>query len=410
MTNPVDGPLNGVRILDLTHVWAGPLAVRMLADLGAEVVRVEAPTSRGPRVFPSAPIGGWLSGSVSDEPWNDSALFVKLARNRRSLALDLKTDQGRAVFLRLVTQADVLVENFSARAMPSLGLDSATLQRANPQLIYLCMPGYGASGPLKDRVAFGPTVEVMCGFTNMMGYGPDEPRNTAMALMDPVAAANSTAAVLTALRQRQQQGNGMRVEMSLHEGGVSYNGPWLIDHQLGQAPTCMGNRHPQMAPHGVYRCVGEDEWLALACADDRQWQDLCRLLPGLDASLDLRARQQQQDDIDLQISAWTSQRSKHAAAELLQQHGVPAGAVNNVPDMVDDPQVQAREFFVRYERYDRPMPGNPIHMPGLDSSQWSPCPRLGEHNAEVLGDWLGLSDAEIAGLQADGVIVDKPPA
>jgi len=386
------------------------LAVRMLADLGAEVVRVEAPTSRGPRVFPSAPIGGWLSGAQSDEPWNDNALFVKLARNRRSLAMDLKTARGHQLFLALVAQADVVIENFSARAMPALALGYAELRQANPRIIFVSMPGYGASGPLRDRVAFGPTVEVMSGFTSMMGYSPDEPRNTAMALMDPVAATNATAAVLTALRQRQEQGGSVRVEMSLHEGGVSYNGPWLIDQQLGQPPLCIGNRHPQMAPHGVYPCAGEDQWLALACADEQQWQNLCQLIDDLDAALNLQQRQQQYQQIDQLVMKWTSQQHKHAAVELLQQQGVSAGAVNNVPDMVADPQVQARGFFVEYERYQRPMPGNPIKMAGLNSDQWRACPRLGADNAQVLADWLQLDEEEISSLHQQGVIVDQPPA
>ncbi len=410
----VDGPLQGVRILDLTHVWAGPLAMRFLADLGAEVVRVEAPAGRGPRTFPAMPIGGWLGGEAGDEPWNNNALFVKLSRNRRSLAVDLKSDAGRELFLQLVAEADVVAENFSARTMPALGLDYARLQQANPRIIYLTMPGFGSSGPLRDRVAFGPTVEVMSGFTHMMGYGPDEPRNTAMALMDPVAAANATAAVLTALRQRQASGRGARVEMSLHEGGVCYNGPWLVDVQMGAHPRAMGNRHPAMAPHGVYPCAGEDQWLALACADKGEWRALLSLIPaltaaGLSADMDLSARRRQHNLIDQHISAWSRRLDKSEAAGVLQHAGVSAGPVNQVPDMVADGQVKARGYFVTYERHDVPMPGNPIKMQGLDSSQWTPCPRLGEDNAAVLRDWLGYDESRVRGLQRQGVLVDKPP-
>ena len=155
----VDGPLNGVRILDLTHVWAGPLAVRFLADLGADVVKVESPLGRGPRVPPASPLGGWIGGEPGAEPWNANALFVKLARNRQSLCIDLKSDSGRDTFLELVAEVDVVLENFSARAMPAFGLGWDVLKVANPNLVYVTMPGYGASGPYKDRVAFGPSVE-----------------------------------------------------------------------------------------------------------------------------------------------------------------------------------------------------------------------------------------------------------
>lgn len=403
------GPLSGIRILDLTHVWAGPLAVRYLADLGAEVVRIEAPFSRGPRDFPTLPLGGWIGGEPGDEPWNRNAIFVKLMRNRRSVCIDLKTDAGRETFLDLVVEADVLMENFSSRAMPDLGLDYEVLKARNDQLIYVTMPGFGHKGALKERVAFGPTVEAMSGLTTVLGYGPDEPRNTAMALMDPITAMNSVAGVLTALRKRAQTGHGMRMEMSLHEGGVAYSGPWLIDRQLGNAPECIGNAHPEMCPHGVYRCAGEDSWLALACVDDSDWAVLADVL-GLDPDWQLDERFRQSDVIDECIERYTVTMTKEDAAASLQASGIAAGPVNTVPDMVDDPQVQARGFFVPYERYATPMPGSPLKMAGVDPETWTPCPGLGEHNHEVLKDWLGLSEEAISTLEAAEVLHDKPPA
>ena len=199
-----DGPLRGVRILDLTHVWAGPLGTRIVADLGATVVKVENPMGRGPREFRGGlPIGGWLGGEPPKEPWNVNAVFVKLQRNKQSVAIDLKSEAGRDTFLDLVGAADVVMENFSARAMPSLGLGYEQLAAVNPRIIYLTMPGFGKTGPYRDRVAFGPSVEPMSGLTTVMGYGPDEPRNTAMALMDPITAVSATTAVVDALRRRE---------------------------------------------------------------------------------------------------------------------------------------------------------------------------------------------------------------
>ncbi|MEM7079667.1 MAG: CoA transferase [Pseudomonadota bacterium] len=406
----VSGPLNGLKILDLTHIWAGPLAVRMLSDLGAEVVKVEAPYGRGPRELPSSPLGGWIGGAPGEDPWNNNAIFVKLARNRRSVSVDLKQAAGRDLFLGLVAQADVVMENFSVRAMPSLGLDFATLQAANPRIIYVTMPGFGISGPLKDRVAFGPTVEAMSGFTTVMGYGQDEPRNTAMALMDPVGATHAVAAVVTALQRREQTGRGSFVEMSLHEGGVAYNGPWLIDHQLGERITSIGNAHPVMSPHGVFSCAGEDAWLALACRDDADWQNLCSVVPGLDATSNLARRRADAPEIEKVINGWTVELDKFTATEFLQRAGVPAGPVSTTPDMAEDPQVQARGFFVPYERFATPMPGNPIKIDGLDPAEWTPCPGLGADNAEVLADWLGWSAEQTEAALAAGVLADKPPA
>ena len=407
-----DGPLRGIRILDLTHVWAGPLATRVLADLGASVVKVESPSGRGPREYRGGlPIGGWLGGKPPDEPWNVNAVFVKLQRNKQSLAIDLKTDAGRAVFLELVAVADVVMENFSARAMPALGLDYNRLAAANPRIIYVSMPGFGKSGPYRDRVAFGPSVEPMSGLTTVMGYGPDEPRNTAMALMDPITGVNATAAVLDALRRRDRTGQGAHVEMSLHEGGVAFCGPWLIEAQLrgGAGIEPLGNRHPDMAPHGVYRCAGDDAWIALACRGDADWQRLCRVVPGLDAAAHLAARREDHDRIDAAIGAWTAPRTKTVAAEALQQARVPAGPVNITPDMTGDPHVQARSFFVPLERGPTPVPGNPIKMAGIGSADWTPCPRLGADNRSVLREWLEYDDERVDGLEAGGVLADKPP-
>ena len=405
------GPLNGIRILDLTHVWAGPLATRMLADLGATVVKVEAPYSRGPRDWGEAtPLGGYISGEPGDEPWNVNAIFVKLQRNKQSVSIDLKTDAGRATLLELVELADVLIENFSARAMPSLGLGYEQLAEVNPRIIYVAMPGYGASGPYRDRVAFGPTVEAMSGLTNVVGYGPDEPRNTAMALPDPVAAVNATAAVVTALRRRERTGQGAFVEMSLHEAGVALCGPFLIDHQLGARVERIGNRHPVMAPHGVYRAAGEDDWIAIACRHDADWRALCDVIGAeLDPEADLESRHAEHDAIDAGIGSWTQARHKLEAADTLQAAGVPAGPVYTTPDMVADPQVLERAFFVPLEA-GTPMPGNPIKMDGISPVDWTPCPRLGADNRGVLRDWLGYDDERIDQLERDSVLFDKPPA
>jgi len=405
-----DGPLRGVRILDLTHVWAGPLATRVLGDLGAEVVKIEAPMGRGPREFHGGlPLGGWLGGGPPKEPWNVNAIFVKLQRNKRSVALDLKEKAGRALFLELVAVADVVIENFSARAMPSLGLDYEQLAAVNPNLVYVAMPGYGKSGPYCERVAFGPTVEPMSGLTTVMGYAADEPRNTAMALMDPITAVNAAAAVVDALRRRERAGKGAFVELSLHEGGVEFCGPWLIETQLGGQPSPIGNRHPQMAPHGVYRCAGDDAWVAIGCRSEVHWQALCGIVDELPQGADLAARFVAEEAIDAAIAAWTARRTKDEAASALQAVGVPAGPVNITPDMTADGQVQARGFFVPLEPGPTPMPGNPVKMNGIGSEDWTPCPRLGADNGAVLEDWLGCDQSRVAALQRAGVLVDKPP-
>lgn len=404
-------PLANIKILDLTHVWAGPLGARFLSDLGAEVVKVEAPFGRGPREFPYDPLGGWIGGQPSDEPWNLNAIFVKLHRNRKSLCLDLKQQQAKDIFLELVQQADIVIENFSARAMPQMGLGYETLSAANPKIIYVSMPGYGMTGPYRDRVAFGPTVEPLSGLTNMLGYSPDEPRNSAVALMDPICATHAAAAVTAALLQREQTGKGCLVEMSLHEGGVNYSGPWLIDEQLGNRPRCIGNRHPNMAPHNIYPSKGEDKWISIACKNDSQWQKLCKLVgPGLDVQLRLEERQFEREKIDAVISQWTCARSNLEATLELQDSDIAAGPVNTTPDITSDPQVKARGFFVPIEPFNTPMPGNPIQMQGIDRGQWTQCPGLGEHNYDVLESWLHYTTAEISDLEKNNILFNAPPS
>ena len=405
-----DGPLRGIRILDLTHVWAGPLATRVLADLGATVVKIEGPLSRGPRRYRGGlSIGGWIGGATPSEPWNLNAVFVKLQRNKQSVAIDLKHRDGRETFLELAREADVVIENFSARAMPELGLDYDDIAAVNPNIIYVAIPGYGKTGPYRERVAFGPSVEGLSGLTNVMGYSSAEPRNTAMALMDPITSANATAAVVDALRRRERTGKGAYVEMSLHEGGISYSGPWLIEHQLGGRIEPVGNRHPQMAPHGVYPSAVDDAWIALACRDDGDWRALSGVVDGLRSDADLATRFADHEAIDETIARWTSLHSKDEAAAALQAAGVPAGPINVTPDMTSDPHVESRGFFVPIEPGPTPMPGNPIKMAGIGSADWTPCPRLGDDNRDVLGEWLGYDDARIAALEAAGVLVDKPP-
>ncbi|NCF34091.1 MAG: hypothetical protein GWP50_11060 [Proteobacteria bacterium] len=414
-SNPVSGPLNGVRILDLTHVWAGPLATRIFSDLGAEVVKIERALGRGPSVATIEPIAGWIGGEAGAEPWNNNAAFVKLARNAKSVSLDLKQAEGRNLFLQLVAVADVVIENFSARAMPSMDLGYDVLRELNPRLIYVTMPGYGSYGPYKDWVAFGPTVEPMTGLNQMLGYGIEEPRNSAIALMDPIAGTTATTALLTALRQRQQTGQGSLVELSLHECGVSFNGPWLIEQQLGGELQPLGNAHPEMSPHGIYPCrsrgLDDDaDWVAIACQDQSEWTHLVAVLGDeFDPSWNLQQRIERTELINAGIETWTRQLDKDVAAELLQQRGVAAGPVATAPDILAEPHAQARQFFVEYERHDTPIPGNPIHMSGLNSQHWTPCPPLGAHSQALLHQWLEVSAEQTQQLLDAQIIAERPP-
>jgi len=413
VASTVQGPLSGIRILDLTHVWAGPLAVRTLGDLGATVVKVERPFARGIHAQGATPVGGWLGDPNALPHWNRNGAYIKLHRNRFGLALDYKTDSGRAVLLELVAKADVIIENYSANAMVGLGLSYAELKQANSQIIYITMPGYGSTGSYSERVAFGTVIESLSALTYMTGYSADEPFNSAQALPDAMGGMHTVAAITTALSQRKRTGKGARVELSLHESGVNISGPWLAAQQIDQQqPTATGNRHPGMAPHGIYECAGEDQWLALACEDDSQWRCLLGVIgapPALLDSWNFAARQKNADEIDATISRWTSQRSKLEATIILQHAGVPAGPVNSAPEMLADEQLNARGFYAFRDRFDVSFQGDPIHRNQSGVEHWLPSPFLGEHNHEVLSAWLDYSDEQICALEDAGVLVTEPP-
>ena len=382
-------PLQGVRILDLTHVWAGPLGTRILGDLGADVVKVERPMGRG-GLSGTPGAGNYLGGEKGDDPWNRQGTFVKLNRNKRSLAIDLKNPEGRRVFLDLVRVADVVIENFSARSMPALDLGYDVLRAANEKIIYVSMPGYGRTGPYSDRVAYGPSVEAMTGLNAIMGYSPAEPRNSAVALPDPIGGVTAAAAVVTALNRRQATGRGAFVERSMHESGVSLMGEFLIDKQLGANPQPIGNAHPAHVYSDVLRTRGDDEWIAVTCKTEAERAEFERILDGE-----------------------ASKHDKHDLTVRLQAAGIAAGPMNIAPDVLADPQVSARRYFVRQERDDlpsTPMPGSPVVIDGdFERADWRPAPRLGEHNRQVLADWLGYEDTDTARLEREGVLVDRPP-
>ncbi len=412
------GPLNGIRILDMTQVWAGPLATRFLADLGAEVVKVEPPLGRGPAVIPPGMSGLFPDGDPGERPWNRHGLANKLNRNKKSTSIDIKTDAGRKLFLKLVSECDVLVENYSARAMPSLGLDFETLRGVNESLIYVAMPGFGLSGPYRDWVAFGPSLEPMTGIASFMGYSPEEPRVTAMALPDAIGGVAATAAVVNALERRKRTGEGGFIDLSQREACISLLGEMFVEYQsTGVAPEPMGNRHASIAPNGVYRCSGEDEWISITTRQDAHWRALAELASLAWANdprfLTNSDRKLNEDALDAAIEAWTASRDKFELMAELQQAGVPAGAVLSAPELLVDAHLDERGYWVELGSSDAPprqFPGSPILLDGERATDWVAAPGLGEHNEEIFGDLLGLSEDEIRQLYDDGVIVDRPPA
>ena len=407
-------PLRGITIVDLTHVWAGPLGARLLADLGADVIKVEAP-GRRPGATEAGPAGDTAPGL---RPWNRQPLTNKLNRNRRGLAVDLKAPAGRDLFLRLVDRADLVIENFSARVLTSLALTQPVLAGRNPRLIHLAMPGFGLSGPYEAYVAFGPSTEPMTGLGALMGYSDDEPRIPATAVLDAMSGTLAAVAAIDALLTRQRTGMGALVELSQHEGGIVYFGDYLVRRQLdGREPPRLGNAQPDYAPAGVYRCAGPDEWVTLAAPSEAHWRSLAALAdPGwLDDERfsGMPARLANRAGLDRLIGDFTRRLDKFELMAALQEAGVPAGAVLSAPEWLDNPHLRARGYYSHLADADRPPrvgDGLPLLIDGhRDYSGWRRAPMLGEHNAEILSE-LGYTSGDIQALRQQDVIADHPPA
>ncbi len=404
-------PLSGVRVLDLTMAWAGPHATRLLADMGAEVIKLEAASS-------------WdllrainLLGSDTDRAYNRSAYFNHINRNKYACSLDLRSEKGQELFLRLVKVADAVVENFRPEVMDQLGLGYEVLAAANPEIVMVCMPGHGRGGPESSYVTYGSQVEQLSGITSLTGYPGEGPHKSGISYGDPVAGATAAAAVLTALWRRRRTGRGGYFEVAQREAMTLLIGEYVVAFGMnGRQPPTVGNSHPSMAPHGVYRCRGEDSWLALAVGSDTAFDALCRVMRRTDLVADARfadvvSRHHHRPELDAVVGDWTGGQDALEAAERLQAVGVSAAPVLSVPDLMENGQLRARGFFETVAQPEAgvwEMEGSPWRLSETSAHVRLPSPRFAEHNQYVLGTLLGLPAGEVADLEASGVAAVDP--
>ena len=317
--------LRGVRVLDLTQVWAGPHATMFLADWGAEVIRIESTHwfvggTRGQMVHPPKEAvllqKGYLCAYPDWEPepnpWNKFPMFQSHARNKLSMTLDLRRPDGLEMLWDLARTADVLIENNAKETMDGLGVTYDALRRVRPDIIMIRMPGYGLTGEYEEWRAFGPQMEAVAGHTSLWGYTDlDTSNRNNTFVADAGSGMTAAAAALMALLHRQRTGEGQFIELDQTENVATFLGEAFADYTMnGRVPTTLGNRHPTMAPHGAYPCAGEDEWLAVSVSTDDEWRGLCAAMDRADLAADLRfatvlARWKHQDEIDAEIAAWT---------------------------------------------------------------------------------------------------------
>lgn len=412
-----NGALEGVRILDFSRIWAGPHATKLLADMGAEVVKVESTRAWDPhRMIVGS--GNLPDGERGDDPWNRSGWFNTLHMSKLGITAEMRHPTGKAIIEELVSISDVVVENFRAGLMERRGLGYDRMRELRPDIIMVSMPAFGGSGPWKDFIQYGIGQEQLGGISSMNGYrGEDAPVKSGVNFGDPISGAHAAGAVLSALWRRRRTGEGCFIDVSQLESAIMTVGEHLLGFQMnGKSPENRGNRHSVHAPHGAYPCRGEDEWITIAVSDDEEWQRLCAAMDmprlAIDADYrDIPARHRNHDALDGLISGWTQDKPAADLMRLLRDAGVPAAPVMTGEAIFDDPQYQERGLL---EFVDHPSCG-PYFMPGAawKMSETPPgvrwhAPRLGEHNERIFGELLGMDAGAIAALQAQGISGTTP--
>ena len=405
-------PLEGMRIIDLTRYWAGPFGTQLLAGMGAEVIRVESSLYIDAVRYMITP-----DDEPGERPYNRGAYFHMANRNKQAIAIDLQHPRGKELCLELISIGDVVMENFSARVMGNLGLDYDTIRQAKPDIIMVSMPSFGASGPYRDYVCFGEALEAVTGLTHLTGYEDGPPMRSSGAFTDPAAGLQADYAVLAALQHRNRTGEGCYLNLSHQEGYLTLMGDVLMDYTMnGRVRSRLGNRHISRAPQGVYPCLGRDRWIAISVDSEEGWRGLCRAMnrpelardPRFEHALD---RIRNQDELDSIIGEWTIGLGHYETQEILQQEGVPAGAVLLADELFKDPQFDERGFW---EEVDFPDAGVfahfglPIKFSRTPSGTTKAAPLFAEHNRSVFGELLGKSVQEYDQLKRSGAIADQP--
>jgi len=421
VTTPNHLALDGLRILDLSQVAAGPYATMFFGYMGAEVIKLESrsrmdinrgrarPGPNDPRVY--------AGGVQGERPYDRTAHHIHRNINKLSVTLDLADPKGKELFLDLIKVCDVLVENYRSTVMDRLGLGYDAVSQANPQLIYLKISSQGATGPEANYGSLGSTLEQTAGLASVTGYEDGLPLMTNEVYPDPVVGILSFGALMAALRRRRQTGRGCLVDLSQREVTSMLLGESVLDFSVtGRVAATMGNKHRDMAPQGVYPCSGEDMWVAVSARTDDEWLGLCRAIgqPGLadDARFkDTWSRQANPEALDEIISSWTGGLDHYQVMHLLQAEGVPAGAVLKASETIVDPHLEARGFW---DVVDHPEAGvykqttTPWTLSKSPRQPTVPAAGLGEHNYQVLGGLLGLSTGEIDALVEQGITGDVP--
>jgi crotonobetainyl-CoA:carnitine CoA-transferase CaiB-like acyl-CoA transferase len=400
-------PLEGVRVADFSWVWAGPFCAMQLAHLGAEVIRLEsqARTDLARRL----PI---MAVDIEPGP-NRSGYFNQWNQGKKSVVLNLASPQGVELARRVAVKCDVVVENFATGVMDRLGLGYERLRELRPDIIMASISGYGHTGPQASYMGYGPAIVPLSGLASLNGYVGGPPEEVGISYGDPTGGITAAVGILAALVARRRTGKGQHIDVSLWEATAALVAEgWMEFVMNGRQPARRGNRDSSMSPHGCFRAAGEDDWVTIACTTEREWQALCAAMGRPDLAADPRFatasdRRANEDDLEREITAWTSGRDRWEITRLLQAVGVAAFPSLSSRDLESDPQLNERGFFTRLAHPEvgvRTHAGIPWRFADTPNGVRSPAPCIGEHTDEVLRDLLGLAPDEIARLRADEIL------
>ena len=406
-------PLAGLRIVDFTNAVAGPIASSVLAALGAEVIKIEAPNSRPRRAVGTAP----RRDGGNERPWDRMLAFNSFNHGKASVSLDVSQPAGRDLLLALVAKSDVVVQNFAPRVMPNLGLDYAAMKGVKDDIILVSMPAFGLGGPYRDRVSYGPGIDAMSGLSHLTGYADGPPLKPGNFFCDQNAAIHAAFAIVCALRHRDERGEGQHVELAMIEGEFQILADAYIDFVMnGRERMRSGNDHPRFAPHGVFPCKGEDAWVAIGVETDQQFKALCAEFgePYLADDVRFHTREKRHHNrrwLAPIVGGWTETLTAYEVQERCQGRGVPAGAVLDVGELMRDPHVVARHGFELVETADvgpTPYPRVAFTLSETPVPLDRPGPAFAGANDYVYRELLGLDETTIAGLTEAGVISREP--
>ncbi|MCH8281362.1 MAG: CoA transferase [Chloroflexi bacterium] len=385
-------PLDGIRVVDLSWIIAGPTATRILAAMGAEVIKVGSarrpdPSTRGPAF----------------QVYNQSKLYC---------ALNISTPKGLELAKQLLAVSDVVIENFAVGVIERLGLSYEVISAKRPDIIMVSSSGTGHSGPHKDYVAYGSLLQHYTGWNSISGYPHSEPVRGGL-WADPWVGMELAMVTVAALNGRAVTGRGQYIDFSMAEALTASIPEAILDYQMNhRVREPMGNRDDWYAPHGLYHCAGEDRWVAIAVTNDEEWNSLCRLIQRLDLAADPRfvnaeGRRKYHDQLDVAITEWTIRHQDHDAMRLLQEAGVPSGPSLDICRVFNEPQLRDVGYFTRLQTSDgelRDLPGLPWRFEGEQKPLLTEAPVLGQHNAYVYQELLGLSEPEVNRLVEEQII------